>query len=185
MGTNQFGEKLNQFQNTSLRNGQMLGKINAEVTKKLSEINSSLVNQVAKNMQSSAVELINSKKVGNPWSMMKLNGNGSFIQELENYQEHLGDAMNEYFEEFASANERLLNDSRSACNEFIQLSCQNAPDGMDTFIKPYQAMMSSWFEGATIVNGLSKSYLDNIKKGLEANGKSAKHIILSQDSSEK
>lgn len=185
MGTNQFGEKLNQFQNTSLRNGQMFGKMNAEVTKKLSEINSSLVNQMAKNIQTSAVELMNSKKIGNPWNAMKLNGNGSFIEELENYQQHLSDAMNEYLEEFTSANEHLLSDSRAACNELIQLTCQNAPDGIDTFIKPYQTMMGSWFEGAAIVNGLSKSYLDNLKKGLVASGKNTKQIILSQESAEK
>jgi len=147
----------------------------------ISELNSSLVNQVAKNMQSSAVELMNSRKIGNPWSVMKLNGNGSFIEEFENYQHHLSDAMNEYFEEFASANEQLLEDSHAAYNEFVQLSCQNAPDGMDAFIKPYQTIMGSWFEGAAIVNGLSKSYFDNVMKGLAANEKNAKHIILSQE----
>lgn len=185
MGTIPFGEKLNQFQNTSIRNGQMFGKINAEVTKKLSELNSSLVNHVAKDMQMSAVEFMNSKKIGNPWNMMKLNGGGSFLQELDNYQHHLNNAMNEYFEEFACANAELLEDSRAACNEFIELSCKNAPDGMDTFIKPYQNVVSTWFEGAAIVNGLSKSYLDNLKKGISSNEKSSKNIILSDDSSEK
>lgn len=181
MGINQFGEKLNQFKNTSIRNGQMLSKINTDVTKKLSELNSSLVNHVAKDIQISAVDLMNSKKLSNPLSIMKLNGNESFVKEFENYQQHLNDAINDYFEEFASANEQLLEDSRDAYNEFVQLTCQNVPDGMDTFIKPYQTIMGSWFESAAIVNGLSKSYLENVKKGLSGNSKNSKSVILSQE----
>ena len=116
---------------------------------------------------------------------MKINGDQSFLQEIENYQQHLNDAVNEYMEEFSSANEQLLGDSRAAFNEFMQLTSQNVPDGMDGFIKPYQVMIGSLFEGAAIANGLSKSYLTNIKKNYSANGKSSKNIILSEEVSEK
>ncbi len=185
MSVNQLSEKLNHFHNTSIKNGQILGQLNANVTKKLSDLNSSWVNQVAKNMQSSAVEFMNSKKVSNPLNLMKINGDQSFLQEIENYQQHLNDAVNEYMEEFSSANEQLLGDSRAAFNEFMQLTSQNVPDGMDGFIKPYQVMIGSLFEGAAIANGLSKSYLTNIKKNYSANGKSSKNIILSEEVSEK
>ncbi len=179
MTTNQFGEKINQFHNTSIKNSQIFTKLNTDVTKKLTEINSSLVNCVTKNMQSSAVNLLNTKKLANPWGAIKSNGNGSFMQELEDYQHHLNEAISDYMEEFTDANEQLLEDSKAAFNEFVQLSSQSAPDGMDTLIKPYQTMMGSWFEGAAIVNGLSKSYVDNIKKNFSENMKSSKNLILS------
>jgi hypothetical protein len=50
------------------------------------------------------------------------------------------------------------------------LACQNAPDGMDTLIKPYQSAINLSLEGADQMHVLTKNFIHNLENSFAGGG---------------
>lgn len=161
MKENQLGENLNKIHHSSIKNSQALGKLASESVANLSKAHSSLGNHVAKNMQLAAVNMMTAKSLEEMWVAMKGNGNAPLPQEYLAYQESMRKTFNNYFHQFSEANNELFEDAKIKGNEFFRVISQNAPDGLDALIKPYQTAFNIGFEEMKKIQEMTKSYIGN------------------------
>lgn len=166
MGVNQLGEKFNKMHHSSMKSTQVLGKMAAEGAKNVSQAHTSLANHVAKNMQMAAANMMTAKSPEEIWAAMKGNGSAPFSEELKAYQESMRKALNDYAHEFSEVNDELFEHAKDGLDEFFKVACQNAPDGTEVLIKPYQSAFNACFEGMQKIQQLMTGYLDNIEGGM-------------------
>ena len=174
MGANQLGEKFNKIHHSNMKSTQALGKIAAEGVKNLSQTHASLANHVAKNMQMAIANVMTAKSPEEVWTAMKGNGSTPFSDEFNAYQESMRKVINNYTHEFSEVNDELFENAKEGLDAFFKVACQNAPDGTDVLIKPYQSAFNSCFEGMQKMQQLMTGYLDNIEGGIsQSNQKSS------------
>lgn len=166
MGVNQLGEKFNKIHHSSLRSTQAFNKMATEGAKNISQAHTVLANHVAKNLQMTAANVMTAKSPEEVWNAMKGNGGTPFPEEMKIYHESLQKAFNHYTHELTEVNNELFESTKDGFNEFFKVSCQNAPDGTEAFIKPYQSAFNACFDGMQKIQQLITGYLDNIEDGI-------------------
>lgn len=166
MGVNQLNEKLSKIQNSSMKSSQVLGQMGVEGSKKLSQVHTSLANHVAKNMQLAAANVMTAKSPAEVWNAVKGDGGAPFIEGWKDYQKSFKAAVDEYMGEFMAANEELHNNFKDGVNELFRVTFQNAPDGMEAFIKPYQSAFNIAIQGADQAHELAKNYIEHLEVNL-------------------
>ncbi len=67
-------------------------------------------------------------------------------------------------------NDELFENVKEGLDAYFKMACQNAPDGTEVLIKPYQSAFNSCFESMQKMQQLMTSYLDNIEGGISQPG---------------
>lgn len=170
MGVNQLGEKFNKIHHSNMKSTQSLGKIASEGAKKISQAHTSLANHVVKNMQMAAANVMTAKSPEEVLAVMKGNGSAPFSDEFKTYQESMRKVIKDYAHEFSEVNDELFENVKEGLDAYFKMACQNAPDGTEVLIKPYQSAFNSCFESMQKMQQLMTSYLDNIEGGISQPG---------------
>jgi hypothetical protein len=166
MGANQLGEKFNKIHYLSMKSTQALGKIATEGVKNLSQTLASLANHVAKNIQMAAANVMTAKSPEEVWTAMKGNGSAPFSDKFKAHQESMRKVINDYAHEFSEVNDDLFENVKEGLDAFFKMACQNAPDGTEVLIKPYQSAFNSCFDSMQKIQQLMTGYLDNLEGGI-------------------
>lgn len=170
MDINQLNQKLENIQSSNMKSSKALSEMTVEGAKKLTQVHASLANHVAKNMQLAAANLITAKSPQEAWNVMKGDGGTPFIEGWQQYQKSIAGTIEHYFEDFSEAHEEIYEHTKDGINEVFKLTCQNAPDGMDVLIRPYQSAVNIVLEGADQVHALTKSYIHNLESNFSGGG---------------
>lgn len=170
MGINQLNEKLEKIQSSNMKSSKALSEMTVEGAKKLTQVHASLANHVAKNMQLAAANLMTAKSPEEAWNVIKGDGGAPFIEGWQEYQKSVVSTIERYLEDYSEANEEIYEHTKGGVNEFFKLACQNAPDGMDVLIKPYQSAINVALEGADQMHVLLKNYVHNLESSIAGGG---------------
>lgn len=170
MGANQLNEKLGKVQSSSMKSSKAISEMTVEGVKKITEVHASLANHVAKNMQIAATNLMMAKSPAEAFVVMKGDGSSPFIEEWQQYQQSMTSTIKHYLEGYLDANDEVYIHTKDSVGEFFKLACQNAPDGMDALIKPYQSAINVALEVTDQVHALTKSYMHNLEDSIAGGG---------------
>lgn len=170
MGANQLNEKLGKVQSSSMKSSKAISEMTVEGIKKITEIHGSLANHVARNMQIAATNLVVAKTPAEAFIVMKGDGGTPFIEEWHQYQQSMNSTIKNYLDGCLEVNDEVYIHTKESVNEFFKLACQNAPDGMDALIKPFQSAINVALEGAEQVQALTKNYMHNLEDGIVGGG---------------
>jgi hypothetical protein len=162
MGINQLSEKFNKIHESGMKGTQALGKLVANGANNLSQAHSSLANHVAKNVQMASVNMLTAKSPEQFWTAIKGNGGTPFTEEFNAYQQSMKKMLNDYAHEFSELNDGLFEHTKEGFNEFFKVACQNAPDGTEVFIQPYQSALNVCFDGMKKMQELMKENVDRV-----------------------
>ena len=166
MEINQLSEKFNKIHDSSMKGTQALGKLVANGANNLSQAHTSLANHVAKNVQIASVNMMNAKTPEQFWAAMNGNGSSPFAEEFKAHQQSMRKILNDYIQEFSELNDDLFEHTKESLNEFFKVACQNAPDGTEVFIQPYQSALNAYFDGMQKMQELMKGHLDRVGGGI-------------------
>jgi hypothetical protein len=164
---NQLSEKFKKIHDSSMRGTQALGKLVANGTKNLSQVHTSLANHVAKNMQIASVNMMKAKSPEQFWTAIKENGSTPFTEEFNAYQQSMKKMLNDYVKEFSELNEELFEHTKEGFNECFKVASQNAPDGTQVMIQPYQSALNACFDGMQKMQELMKEHLMRVGEGID------------------
>lgn len=186
MSAKQLSDSFEKIQSSGMKSSKVLSEMTAEGAKKISQVHANLANHVAKNMQVAAVNLMTAKTPAEALASFRGDGIAPFIEGWHQYQQSITSTVEHYMKDYSETNEEVYEHARAGLNEFFKLACQNAPDGMDTLIKPYQAAINISLEGADQMHVLTKNFIQNLENSFAGGGIFGKMTdLMPQDSHRK
>jgi hypothetical protein len=170
MNAKQLSDSFEKIQSSGMKSSKVLSEMTTEGAKKISQVHANLANHVAKNMQMAAVNLMSAKTPAEAFASFKGDGSTPFIEGWHQYQQTIASTVEHYMKDYSEANEEVYEHARAGVIEFFKLACQNAPDGMDTLIKPYQSAINLSLEGADQMHVLAKNFIHNLENSFAGGG---------------
>ena len=170
MNANKLNEKLEKVQSSAMKSANSINEITIEGAKKINQVHNSLANHVAKNIQLATINLMTAKSPRDILGAVRGDGGTPFIEGLQHYQQSLKDTFDHCIDDYLEANDEIYNHSKGVVNEFFNIACQNAPDGMDALIKPYQSAVNISLEGVDQIHALARNYMHNLENSFAGGG---------------
>lgn len=169
MNTKHMSERLNKINQPMIKGSQVIGKMTVEHAKKMADVQASLANHMAKNIQSATTNIFTAKNPGDIVSAIKGDGGSYLLQEWQDYQTSMQKVVDIYMKELSQVNEEIYEHTKDGFNEFLESSKANSPDGLGMMIKPYQSVLNAALSGAEQFQMFTKNYIEGIDRSLKNN----------------